>query len=102
MAPDVNNSFTQLIKEAAELSFIQMSGRHRDCVASFADEQITSKGEHITGAINDEHSAQTDRVVDKSNHGSGNQPSALQSRNQQAIGLDEFRFRRQLLDESIH
>ena len=62
--PDVDDSFMQLMEEAADLSFVQMGGRRRDRMASFAHKQIAGEGENITGEIN-EQMRQMQRSLDK-------------------------------------
>src|SRR5215469_17912425 len=73
--------------------------RRHDCLPSFANKQITGEGDDVAGKINEQNSAEADRVVDKADHGTGNEPSALESSEQKAVGGDKMRFRSQLLDQ---
>ena len=50
-----------------------------DDVASLAHEEITGERSHIGDEVDKQHAAKSDVVVDESDEGSGEQPSALNS-----------------------
>ena len=73
--------------------------RPRHHVASLAHSKVKQKGRQVGGEINQQYAAQPDVVVHKSDDRSGDQPSALYSRQQKSIGVDELFSRCQLLNE---
>ena len=72
------------------------AGHH---VAALAHSQVKQERREVSGEVNQQHSAQADVVVDESNDRSGNQPAALDSRQQKRVGVDELFSGRQLLDQ---
>ena len=97
--PDIGNAFAQFVGEAGKLAF--MDGLRGDAhgVASSADEQIAGEREHVAGEIEKEHAAQANGVVNKSHDGAGDQPAALHSGDEKAVGLQKCGFRCEFLNQ---
>ena len=68
-------------------------------MASLADSEVQQKRRQVGGEIDQQHSAQADVIVDESDDGPGDQPPALNPRQQKGVGVDELFSRCQFLDQ---
>ena len=66
---------------------------------SLTDSEVTSQRNRVGSKINQQHATQTDVVIDKTYDRSSNQPAALHASQQEGIGVNKLRLRRELLDE---
>src|SRR5438309_4198741 len=97
-------AFTHLAKEFLDRGFsgddvcVQL-GRARDNVAAFAHCEVAEKRDYVRTDVDQQHSAEADLVVRKTNDRSSDEPSSLYSCEQKSIGVDELVSRSQFLDK---
>ena len=66
---------------------------------SLAHREVAGKRNDISAYVDEQHAAQANVFVDKSDQRPGNQPSPLDPGQQKRIRLDELAFRRQFLNQ---
>src|SRR5207245_2215765 len=74
-------------------------GWARDNVSALAHREVAEKRDYVSAHVNQQHSAEADLVVRKSNDRSSNKPSSLYSCQQKSVGVDKLVSRGQFLDE---
>ncbi len=77
---------------------VQFSGT-RNNVASLAHGEVAEERNDVGRAIDQQHAAEADVVVDKSHDGAGDEPASLHAGKQKRIRVDESFTRREFLDK---
>jgi hypothetical protein len=94
------HAFPQLVYVAAHGAFGTRTGVGRlHHVPAVAHKQVAEERSRIGGAVDEQHAAQSNVVVNESHQRPGHQPSTLHHGQQEGVGVDKLGFRGHFLDE---
>src|SRR5271157_3413374 len=104
MLTQKNQTFTHLAQKSSDRGFCRLDivPKFNDAwhyMPSLAHCEITRKRNDVSAHVDQQHPTETNVFIDKSDERAGNQPSALNSRQQKCIGLDELTLGRQFLNQ---
>ena len=99
---DVGDAFAHFVNEARNFAFMVNGDWPRDDDFTFAHEEIAGEGDDVRQEVDKKYAAQPDVVIDEADHGAGDEPSALEACEDEAVGVSEAGFRREFLDEGVH
>src|ERR1041385_1966173 len=97
-------ALAHLEPEALKLAFrgnnvgSQLRGAHHH-MAPFTNREVAEERNQLGGYVDSQHTAKADVVVHEADDRTGDEPSALHSRQQESIGVHEAALRREFLNE---